>query len=222
MWRIAWPDGRITDMVNLSRAKDAAEALCATGRDSALLHWKRHVCEKPVKARRGDLMPSGWGDWPLDKKTGPRFVQLFYFMLESEAWKDLNAVERAIYVELTRRYNGTNSGRIGYSARTAADELKISKDTAARALRRHRETWRLSLQGSPRERVPFDDLRERHRHHVCREVGDQRVYALAENSEHGPCGDTYAPCGRTDQSSKTYREFPKHAQRSPWPYRNGE
>ena len=69
------------------------------------------------------------------KKTGPRFVQLFYFMLESEAWKDLNAVERAIYVELTRRYNGTNNGRIGYSARTAADELKISKNTAARALR---------------------------------------------------------------------------------------
>jgi hypothetical protein len=67
MWRIAWPDGRITDMVNLSRAKDAAEALCATGRDSALLHWKRHACEKPVKARRGDLMPSGWGDWPPDE-----------------------------------------------------------------------------------------------------------------------------------------------------------
>jgi hypothetical protein len=69
------------------------------------------------------------------KKTGPRFIQLFYFMLESEAWKDLNAVERAIYLEVTRRYNGTNNGRIGYSARTAADELKISKDTAARALR---------------------------------------------------------------------------------------
>ena len=69
------------------------------------------------------------------KKTGQRFIQLFYFMLESEAWKDLNAVERAIYLEVTRRYNGTNNGRIGYSARTAADELKISKDTAARALR---------------------------------------------------------------------------------------
>ena len=24
------------------------------------------------------------------KKTGPRFIQLFYFMLESKAWKDLN------------------------------------------------------------------------------------------------------------------------------------
>lgn len=61
MWRIAWPDGRQSDMVNLSRAKDAAEALCATGRDSALLHWKRHACETPVKANRGDLMPPDGG-----------------------------------------------------------------------------------------------------------------------------------------------------------------
>ena len=69
------------------------------------------------------------------KKTGPRFVQLFYFMMDSEAWKDLTALERAIYLELTRRYNGTNNGRIGYSARMAAEEFKVSKDTAARALR---------------------------------------------------------------------------------------
>ncbi len=69
------------------------------------------------------------------KKTGQRFIQLFYFMLEKEAWKDLDAVARSIYVELTRRYNGSNNGRIGYSARQAAEELKISKATAARALR---------------------------------------------------------------------------------------
>ena len=69
------------------------------------------------------------------KKTGPRFIQLFYFMLESKAWKDLNAVERAIYLELIERYNGSNNGRIGYSARTAAANLKIGKGTAARALR---------------------------------------------------------------------------------------
>ena len=69
------------------------------------------------------------------KKTGQRFIQLFYFMLEKEAWKDLDAVARSIYIELTRRYNGSNNGRIGYSARQAAEELKISKATAARALR---------------------------------------------------------------------------------------
>jgi hypothetical protein len=68
------------------------------------------------------------------KKTGPRFIQLFYFMLDSEAWKDIAPIERAIYLELTRRYNGSNNGRIGYSARQAAEDLKISKATAARAL----------------------------------------------------------------------------------------
>ena len=72
-----------------------------------------------------------------NNKTGnkPRFVQLFHWMLRSDAWKDLDAVARAIYVELTARYNGSNNGRIAYSARQAAIDLKISKDTAARALR---------------------------------------------------------------------------------------
>ena len=70
------------------------------------------------------------------RKTGqPRFVQLFHWMLNSPAWKDLDANARAIYVELTRRYNGSNNGRIAYSARQAAADLKISKDTAARAFR---------------------------------------------------------------------------------------
>jgi predicted ArsR family transcriptional regulator len=60
---------------------------------------------------------------------------LFHWQLDSPAWKDLDPVARAIYVELTRRYNGSNNGRIGYSARQAAQDLKISKDTAARGLR---------------------------------------------------------------------------------------
>src|SRR5262249_4681723 len=63
------------------------------------------------------------------------FVQLFHWMLDSPAWKDLDAKARAIYVELTKRYNGSNNGRIGYSARQAAQDLGISKDTAARTLR---------------------------------------------------------------------------------------
>lgn len=68
-------------------------------------------------------------------KKQMRFVQLFHWMLDSPAWKDLDAKARAIYVELTKRYNGSNNGRIGYSARQAAQDLGISKDTAARALR---------------------------------------------------------------------------------------
>jgi hypothetical protein len=69
------------------------------------------------------------------KKKGPRFVQLFHWMLDSPAWKDLDAVARAIYIEVQKRYNGSNNGRISYSARQAAKELKIGKDTAARGLR---------------------------------------------------------------------------------------
>ena len=64
-----------------------------------------------------------------------RFVLLHHWLLNTAAWKDLGAVERSIYVELLYRYNGQNNGRIGYSARTAAQSLKIGKATAARALR---------------------------------------------------------------------------------------
>ncbi len=43
MWRIAWPDGQISDMVNLTRAKDAAVAIAERGppsRYQRLLWWK--------------------------------------------------------------------------------------------------------------------------------------------------------------------------------------
>jgi hypothetical protein len=55
MWRIAWSDGRLSDMVNLSRAKDAAESIRATGRDSSLFHWKRRACERALGALGSDL-----------------------------------------------------------------------------------------------------------------------------------------------------------------------
>ena len=44
MWRIVWPDGERSDMVNLTRAKDAAMVLVQR-RDpgiARLLHWDRH------------------------------------------------------------------------------------------------------------------------------------------------------------------------------------
>jgi hypothetical protein len=69
------------------------------------------------------------------KKTGPRFVQLFHWEMDSPAYRDLGANARAIYIEIKRRYNGSNNGFIVYSVRQAADELKISKSTAARAFK---------------------------------------------------------------------------------------
>jgi hypothetical protein len=43
MWRMIWPDGRLSDMANLARAKDAAAEICDRGpprRDRRRFHWK--------------------------------------------------------------------------------------------------------------------------------------------------------------------------------------
>ncbi len=50
MWRIAWPDGRQSDLVNLARAKDAAVMIAERGppaRDRRLLHWKTKASNSP-------------------------------------------------------------------------------------------------------------------------------------------------------------------------------
>jgi len=59
-----------------------------------------------------------------------------HFMLNTPAWKSLDATARAIYLHMAMRYAGpgSNNGRLPYSVREAAAELKIGKSTAARAL----------------------------------------------------------------------------------------
>ncbi|HZH09298.1 MAG TPA: hypothetical protein VEZ24_02895 [Microvirga sp.] len=66
-------------------------------------------------------------------KGAARHVRLYHWLLDSPAWKSLTAVERALYIELSQRFYGSNNGRIGLSVRDAGDALHISKNTAARA-----------------------------------------------------------------------------------------
>lgn len=67
-------------------------------------------------------------------RTEPRHIRMYHWMMNSSAWHDLSAVARAIYCEMAKRYYGVNNGRIPYSVRDAAVELRISKATASRAL----------------------------------------------------------------------------------------
>jgi len=67
-------------------------------------------------------------------KGGARFVALYHWLLNSAAWRDLDAVSRCLYVELASRYMGQNNGRIPYSVREGAAELRVSKATVSRAL----------------------------------------------------------------------------------------
>ena len=53
MFRIAWPDGRLGDIVNLSRAKDAAAAIAERGppaRDRSRFNWKQDRSKPPIFA----------------------------------------------------------------------------------------------------------------------------------------------------------------------------
>ena len=62
MYRISWPDGRLSDLVNLTRAKDAAEATAERGppaRHRKLLQWRITPLVNSSEAR--------WRDWPASE-----------------------------------------------------------------------------------------------------------------------------------------------------------
>lgn len=72
------------------------------------------------------------------KEKEPRHVRLYHWLLDSEAWCDLDPVAHSVYLMLARRYGGpgSNNGRIPCSLLELAQGLHISKQTAMRALDR--------------------------------------------------------------------------------------
>ena len=63
-----------------------------------------------------------------NRGTG-RHVQLLEWLQASEAWASLKPGPRALYIELKRRYNGSNNGRIRLSHREAAATLNVHRNT---------------------------------------------------------------------------------------------
>lgn len=64
------------------------------------------------------------------KKRGyAKHVQLMEAFQVTEAWATLKPGPRALYVELKRRFNGRNNGRILMSQREAADLLNVHRNT---------------------------------------------------------------------------------------------
>lgn len=58
-----------------------------------------------------------------------RHVQLSEYLQKTEAWATLKPGPRALYVELKRRYNGSNNGEIFLSHRDAAAALNVNRNT---------------------------------------------------------------------------------------------
>ena len=55
------------------------------------------------------------------------YLTLRYWFLNSPAWSSLRVGPRALYLEMAKRYNGSNNGRISYSVREGAAALHVSK-----------------------------------------------------------------------------------------------
>ncbi len=68
------------------------------------------------------------------RSTTERFVRLPHYMLRSQAWRSLSPVARCVLMELAAIYNGGNNGHLALSTRDAAERVRCSKDTAAKAL----------------------------------------------------------------------------------------
>ena len=67
-------------------------------------------------------------------KKGGQFVPVPYPMAESAAWRSLTGAAVKVYVELRRRFNGGNNGKLSLSLMEAASLLRLSKSTVGRAL----------------------------------------------------------------------------------------
>ena len=69
-----------------------------------------------------------------NRRTGPTFVQLFHYVLDSPGYRALSVTARATLVEVATLYHGDNNGRLVASVRWLAGRLNVGKSTAARAL----------------------------------------------------------------------------------------
>lgn len=72
----------------------------------------------------------------MSRKTFKRgghtsFVMLGHWFLDTAAWQSLKPGPRALYLELKRKYNGNNNGKIFLSHRDAAQHLNVGRDTVA-------------------------------------------------------------------------------------------
>jgi hypothetical protein len=65
---------------------------------------------------------------------GPAFVQLFNYMLASEAWRSLKPQARAVYLAIAGRYKGANNGYLAASVRDLASECLIDAKTVTASL----------------------------------------------------------------------------------------
>ena len=72
-------------------------------------------------------------------ETKERFKALPFHMLENTAWRSLNGNSIKIYLEICRRYNGSNNGDVSFSYNEGVDLFGMGKSTISRSLKQLEE-----------------------------------------------------------------------------------
>ena len=68
------------------------------------------------------------------KKGVGQFIMVPHAIVKSDAWRSCKPNAIVVWLQLSRRFNGMNNGRIVYSCREATEDVRIGKNTAAKAL----------------------------------------------------------------------------------------
>src|SRR4051794_13945512 len=68
-------------------------------------------------------------------KKGERFLKIPSWIMECKAWTRLTPVQRNVWVEALRLYDGTNNGFLALASRRLGERVGVEHVTIARALR---------------------------------------------------------------------------------------
>lgn len=98
-------------------------------------------------------------------KYPDRYMTVFYYFVESPAWRSLDTYARSVYFELRYRYNGRNNGGIAASVRELAKAINCSNRPIIRALQELQDrgfiiavqkgsfNWKTRIDGSEKNRA---------------------------------------------------------------------
>jgi hypothetical protein len=119
--------------------------------------------------------------------SGPKFIQLFRYVLDSPAYVSLSAIARAALIEVNHGYNGSNNGSIILSVRSIAERLGCANNTAMRALQELVDKGFIEARVKGAFRVKFRRATEwRLNDRRCDATGAEQSQAFLKWQNHGP------------------------------------
>ena len=69
------------------------------------------------------------------KRGQPKYVMLYHWIADTDAWRTMKPAPRALYFEIKRNYNGHNNGTVLLSYRDASKRLNVAYNSVGKWFR---------------------------------------------------------------------------------------